>query len=119
MAIQQFEDVGPRFHHPDGGIKWNSDAISFLGNEDQNAVRIQSILLDPILTTSIFTKLANIVIEDNKDEALLKLVISTFGEVDWPTSEMCPFFIYVFLYLGSPLVHSMRCAADVSFALAA
>jgi hypothetical protein len=36
------------------------------------------------------------VVDDYEDEALLELVLSAFGEVDWPTAEVCPFFFMFF-----------------------
>jgi hypothetical protein len=117
MVIQRMKAIGPCFHHVGCGIEWNRDAKEFLGSID-TATEAVSIYQDPVLSKLIIHQFANTVIEDDSDEELLEVIFSAFGFVDWPVTEMCPFLLYVFLYLGQPLIYSMRCAAELASILA-
>jgi hypothetical protein len=118
MVIQRMKANGACFHHVGCGIEWTRDAIAFLGSINTATRARLSFYQDPVLSNLIIHQFVNTVILDDADEELLKVIFSAFGFIERPETEIGTFWLYVFLYLGQPLIYAVRCAAELSSVLA-
>jgi hypothetical protein len=95
MVIQQMKRIGTLCNDLNRVFQWKNEAVEFLKsfNEEKD---FSFYLLDCFLTHLIFTKFANKLVVENEKYSLLNLVLIEFGEINWRTTDLCLFFIYVF-----------------------